>query len=395
MEDDPLPAVRAQLDADLGGAYHVIRMLGRGAFGAVYLARDRVLHRHVAIKVLRLERAASESERARFRGEARTAALLDHPNIAPILSFVETPSTLYMVMPYIGGESLAQRLEKLGRLPPALVRHVLREIAVALAHAHRIGVVHRDLKPENVLLTAGDDMHAHIPPPEGPAPGVLPRVRLVDFGIAAFPYRDRGAGTARDHGGTPNFMSPEQALGDADTGPRSDVYALGVLGYLLLTGRLPFTGASLSARVTQQRHGPPLRLARAAPRAPSDLAVAIERCLSFDPSKRWRNVRELHAALAPGLTWQRWSPRALLARLGVRIRSRRMRGEEWVSPARTEAGEPGSSPTPDAGGASQAGFDPGASQAGIRDASSSQGGGISQASGDVLQGPKNRLPWSG
>src|SRR5688572_32970355 len=110
MVDEALASVRTQLDADLGGAYHVIRLLGRGAFGAVYLARDRALHRHVAIKVLRLERASSETERNRFRVEARTAALLDHPNIAPILSFAETPSTLYMVMPYIGGESLARRL---------------------------------------------------------------------------------------------------------------------------------------------------------------------------------------------------------------------------------------------------------------------------------------------
>ena len=315
MAEGTLAVVQRRLTDDLGGAYQIVRLLGQGAFGAVYLARDRVLHRLVAIKVLRLERAASETERARFRLEARTAALLDHPSIAPILSFVETPTTLYMVMPYIGGESLAQRLQKSGRLTPFLVRHVLREVAAALAHAHRIGVVHRDLKPENVLLTAGDDLA-----PRGPAS--LPRVRLVDFGIAAFPNRDFGAGSVREHGGTPNFMSPEQALGESDFGPKTDVYALGVLGYLMLAGRLPFVGSSLTARVAEQRKGPPVPLARAAPRAPSDLVVAIDRCLEFDPTKRWRNVRELHAGLSSELVWQRSGPRALMARLMAKVRGR-------------------------------------------------------------------------
>jgi serine/threonine protein kinase len=315
MAEGTLAAVQGRLTDDLGGAYQIVRLLGQGAFGAVYLARDRVLHRLVAIKVLRLERAASETERARFRLEARTAALLDHPSIAPILSFVETPTTLYMVMPYIGGESLAQRLQKSGRLAPVLVRHVLREVAAALAHAHRIGVVHRDLKPENVLLTAGDDVSVR-------GPDALPRVRLVDFGIAAFPNRDLGAGTVREHGGTPNFMSPEQALGESDFGPKTDVYALGVLGYLMLAGTLPFIGSSLTARVTEQRRGPRVPLARAAPRAPSDLVVAIDRCLEFDPTKRWRNVREFHAGLSDEIVWQRSGPRALAARFVAKIRGR-------------------------------------------------------------------------
>jgi serine/threonine protein kinase len=323
MAEATLAAVQGRLTEDLGGAYQIVRLLGQGAFGAVYLARDRVLHRLVAIKVLRLERAASETERARFRLEARTAALLDHPSIAPILSFVETPTTLYMVMPYIGGESLAQRLQKSGRLAPGLVRHVLREVAAALAHAHRIGVVHRDLKPENVLLTAGDDVSVR-------GPEAMPRVRLVDFGIAAFPNRDLGAGTVREHGGTPNFMSPEQALGESDFGPKTDVYALGVLGYLMLAGKLPFVGASLTARVAEQRHGPPVPLAKAAPRAPSDLVVAIDRCLEFDPTKRWRNVREFHAGLSTEMVWQRSGPRALAARLIAKIRGQQALADgEW------------------------------------------------------------------
>jgi serine/threonine-protein kinase len=386
MAEGTLATVQGRLTDDLGGTYQIVRLLGQGAFGAVYLARDRILHRLVAIKMLRLERAASETERARFRLEARTAALLDHPSIAPVLSFVETPTTLYMVMPYIGGESLAQRIQKSGRLAPVLVRHVLREVAAALAHAHRIGVVHRDLKPENVLLTAGDEVSVR-------GPQALPRVRLVDFGIAAFPNRDLGAGTVREHGGTPNFMSPEQALGESDFGPKTDVYALGVLGYLMLAGKLPFAGSSLTARVAEQRKGPAVVLAKAAPRAPSDLVVAIDRCLEFDPTKRWRNVRELHAGLSTELVWQRSGPRALAARVVAKIRGRQaLAAAGYDAPRANERPDPASAANVSqigrvdlnisqvsggAGGISQVGsMDPGISQVGGPDPGISQIGAI-------------------
>ena len=406
MAEGTLAGVQGRLTDDLGGAYQIVRLLGQGAFGAVYLARDRVLHRLVAIKVLRLERAASETERARFRLEARTAALLDHPSIAPILSFVETPTTLYMVMPYIGGESLAQRLQKSGRLPPVLVRHVLREVAAALAHAHRIGVVHRDLKPENVLLTAGDDISVG-------GPAALPRVRLVDFGIAAFPNRDLGAGTVREHGGTPNFMSPEQALGESDFGPKTDVYALGVLGYLMLAGKLPFVGSSLAARVAEQRRGPPVPLARAAPRAPSDLVVAIDRCLEFDSTKRWRNVRELHAGLSTEIVWQRSGPRALAARLVAKLRGKHALAAGGIAANRaidaTEGGSPANvsqtgHPDPNVsqvGGIDPnisqiSGIDPNVSQTGPRDPNSATAGSdpnISQTSSNAIHAPAARPSW--
>jgi serine/threonine-protein kinase len=406
MAEGTLASVQGRLSDDLGGAYQIVRLLGQGAFGAVYLARDRVLHRLVAIKVLRLERAASETERARFRLEARTAALLDHPSIAPILSFVETPTTLYMVMPYIGGESLAQRLQKSGRLSPELVRHVLREVAAALAHAHRIGVVHRDLKPENVLLTAGDDISVG-------GPAALPRVRLVDFGIAAFPNRDLGAGTVREHGGTPNFMSPEQALGESDFGPKTDVYALGVLGYLMLAGKLPFVGSSLAARIAEQRRGPPVPLARAAPRAPSDLVVAIDRCLEFDSTKRWRNVRELHAGLSTEIVWQRSGPRALAARLVAKFRGKHTLAVGGIATSRAIDATDGGSPSnvsqtgrPDSnvsqvGGIDPnisqiSGIDPNVSQTGPRDSNSATAGSdpnISQTSSNAIHAPATRPSW--
>ncbi|MFN2566660.1 MAG: ADOP family duplicated permease [Gemmatimonadaceae bacterium] len=274
---------REALNQELGGAYQIVRELGRGAFATVYLARERVLHRLVAIKVLRLERAVSEEERERFMREARTAAHLDHPGIVPVLAFGETPTTMYMVMRYIDGESLADRLKRESRLPPEEARRLLLDLASALAHAHRQGVVHRDIKPENVLLTPGEGGESH--------------ARLLDFGVAAFRTRDLGMTASREMWGTPTFMSPEQALGEVDLDARSDIYALGVLGYVMLAGRDPFTSTSPLERLKQQQRGPAIPLARAAPRAPAGLVAAIDRCLAYEPQERWRRTSELVGAL--------------------------------------------------------------------------------------------------
>src|SRR5687768_10483059 len=243
------------------GAYQIIRELGSGAFATVYLARERVLHRLVAIKVLHLERAASDAERERFMREARTAAHLDHPGVVPVLAFGETPTTMYMVMRYVDGESLADRMEREKRLPPDEVRRLLVDLSSALAHAHRQGIVHRDIKPENVLLTSGSGEVGDDPAVRTP----LVRAKLLDFGVAAFRAHDLGMAATREMWGTPTFMSPEQALGEMDLDARSDIYSLGVLGYVMLTGRDPFSGTSPLQRLKQQQSGPLIALARAAP----------------------------------------------------------------------------------------------------------------------------------
>jgi predicted permease len=316
MQDD---RDRHVLNEQLGGAYQIVRELGRGAFATVYLARERVLHRLVAIKVLHLERAVSDEERERFMREARTAAHLDHPGVVPILAFGETPTTMYMVMRYIDGESLADRLKRETRLPSDEARRLLLDLASTLAHAHRQGVVHRDIKPENVLLTRGEGGEAH--------------ARLLDFGVAAFQTRDLGMSTSREMWGTPTFMSPEQALGEVDLDARSDIYSLGVLGYVMLAGRDPFTSTSPLERLKQQQRGPVIPLARAAPGAPAGLVAAIERCLAYEPQERWRRAADLHAALA-GLGgqpvsriasgWRRALARAAgVPRAGRRRRERR------------------------------------------------------------------------
>ena len=284
-EDD-----RATVERQLGKRYQIVRTLGAGAFGAVYLARERDLHRLVAIKVLRGDRAWSDDERERLLREARTIANLSHPAVVPLLAFGESNGMVYMVMPYVSGQTLADRLAHDEPFDADEVRRILIEVADALAYVHGEGVLHRDLKPENVLLERAGAVDDHIPP----------RVRLIDFGVAAFPMRDLGVNATRETWGTPHFMAPEQMFGEPELDPRSEIYSLGVLGFLLLGGRLPFDATSPTERLTQQRKGPVVPLSVCAPDAPKDLVRAIERCLAYDAEQRWRRARDFRDTLIAG-----------------------------------------------------------------------------------------------
>jgi predicted permease len=282
---------RDTVEHQLGDRYQIIRTLGAGAFGAVYLARERDLHRLVAIKVLRGDRAWSADERERLLREARTIANLSHPAVVPLLAFgVGTTGMVYMVMPYVSGQTLADRLAHDEPFDADEVRRILIEVADALAYLHGEGVLHRDLKPENVLLERAGAVDDHIPP----------RVRLIDFGVAAFPMRDLGVNATRETWGTPHFMAPEQMFGEPELDPRSEIYSLGVLGFLLLGGRLPFDATSPTERLTQQRKGPVVPLGVCAPDAPKDLVQAIERCLAYDAEQRWRRARDFRDTLIAG-----------------------------------------------------------------------------------------------
>ena len=267
---------------ELAHEFQIVRLLGRGAMGSVYLARDLALHRVVALKVLRWDLAASLDDTERFRREARTTGQLSHPSIVPLHSFGESPNLMYMVMRYVPGESLGTRIRRLGKLSPEETRRILAELALTLEYAHREGIVHRDLKPENILLEiSGESL----------------RPMVADFGVAMRRSYDPPPGELRRSFGTPHFMSPEQAAGEFDIDGRSDIYSLGVLGYLMLSGQLPYAGDTvrqISERRAERRHTP-LRLV--APDAPSDLVEAIERCLMPAPDDRFRHARELHAAL--------------------------------------------------------------------------------------------------
>jgi predicted Ser/Thr protein kinase len=274
---DPLPA---GLERVLGHQYDILRLLGRGGMGAVYLARERALERAVAIKVLPPEVAADAESRERFRREARTAAKLTHPNIVPLYTFGDVEGMLYFVMGYVKGESLAERMRRESKLPAEDVRRILAEVADALHYAHHQGIVHRDIKPDNILL---EDETG--------------RPMLTDFGVA----KAQASGTTLTEAGavvgTPHYMSPEQASGARELDGRSDLYSLGIVGYQMLSGRLPFEGETFRDVIVQHVTREPAPLAVVAPDAPPDLAEPVMRCLAKEPSRRWGDGLQLRAAL--------------------------------------------------------------------------------------------------
>ena len=270
------------LQAALAGEYSLQRELGRGGMGVVYLARDVQLDRDVALKVLPSHLARTDESRARFLREARTAAGLSHPHIVPIHRVGEAGGFVFFVMSYVEGETLGERLRSRGPLPPADAARIMREVAWALAYAHGRGIVHRDIKPDNILLEAGTG-----------------RALVTDFGIAA---GGAHASPDTDPGklmGTAHFMSPEQAASEALDG-RSDIYALGVVGYLAVSGRLPFETRNLPALLIRQATEAAPSVSQVAPGMPSALAATIDRCLAREPAGRFPDGEALAAALAPG-----------------------------------------------------------------------------------------------
>ena len=290
---------RDQIVKHLEAQFQVVREIGRGGMGVVFLARDIALHRLVAIKVLRHEFTSSDEHRERFRREARLTARLSHPNIVPVHTFGEIGGEsgdaplVYIVMKYVHGESLAERMRREKRLPAAEVQRVLRDLALALDSAHRDGVVHRDLKAENILIERGSG-----------------RAMLTDFGVALLRSLDPVHSEASRAFGTPHYMSPEQAAGELDIDGRSDLYSLGVLGYYMVSGALPFDGTSfetLAARHIAEGHTP---LATLVSDVPAALDASIERCLVKRRDERWRNGRELADALSAGPEKKRWFHRA-------------------------------------------------------------------------------------
>jgi serine/threonine-protein kinase len=287
------------LQAALAGEYSLERELGRGGMGVVYLARDVQLDRDVAIKVLPTHLAQTAEARERFVREARTAAGLSHPHIVPIHRVGEAGGFVFFVMSYVAGETLGERLRARGPLPPADATRVLREVAWALAYAHGRGIVHRDVKPDNIMIEAGTG-----------------RALVTDFGIA---HAGEDPGPATEPGkiiGTAHYMSPEQAANEPIDG-RSDIYALGVVGYLAVSGRLPFETSNLPALLVKQATEAPMSVMRAAPGLPPALGAAIDRCLARDPAVRFADVEALAAALAPAADTRPALPPTLRAWLGA------------------------------------------------------------------------------
>jgi formylglycine-generating enzyme required for sulfatase activity/pimeloyl-ACP methyl ester carboxylesterase len=278
--------VPALLTDALRDRYRIERELGRGGMATVYLARDLKHDRPVALKVLHPNLAAVLGPE-RFLREVRIAAHLQHPHILTLIDSGEaSPGALFYVMPYVEGETVRERLRRAGSLSPTDATRVLQEVLDALAYAHRQGIVHRDIKPENIMLTG---RHALV----------------MDFGVAkaATAAADAGVvegGTLTTLGlaiGTPAYMSPEQAAGQSTVDARSDVYAVGVLGYEMLSGTPPFSGPTPQAVLAAQVTRAPVPLDRLRPELPAPLVAALMRCLEKEPEKRWASADEMLAQL--------------------------------------------------------------------------------------------------
>ena len=278
--------LRAHVERVLSANYELDREIGRGGMGIVYKAKDKRLKRPVAVKLLPPELAFRGEIRSRFLKEAETAAQLSHPNIVPIYSVDERDGLVYFVMAFVDGENLAARLHTRGRLDSTETRRILKEVAEALAYAHERGVVHRDIKPDNILLCADDDS----------------RVMVTDFGIAravseGSDSRLTATGMAI---GTPAYMSPEQSMGERDIDGRADLYALGVVGYQMLAGELPFNAPSTPALLVKQISERPIPVDVHRPDAPPDLARAVMMLLEKEPANRFPTAEALVTALDTG-----------------------------------------------------------------------------------------------
>jgi serine/threonine-protein kinase len=268
------------------GRFRVVRELGRGGMGTVVLAEHALIQKRVAIKVLHPHLAQDRELVSRFLSEARTLTLVQHENVVTLYDLDAREGRPYLVMEYLEGQSLAAFAK--GPLAPAVAVELLVQVCDALGAAHAHGIVHRDLKPANVFLV--------------PGPGGRQRVKLLDFGIAKLLSRPAGQMTTEVGVllGTPEFMAPEQCS-DGLVDARTDVYAAGVLGYLLVTGQVPFTGRSAAEVLIGHLQKEPAAPHTVRPGVPPALSRVLLRALAKRPEDRFASAAELRAALEASL----------------------------------------------------------------------------------------------
>ena len=258
--------------------FEFVREIGRGGMGIVYLARDTRLDRYVAIKTLPPHLAHDPIVRERFIREARTAAALSHQNIVPIHRADEINGHVFFVMGFVDGESLAQRVRRLGPVDPRTLLGILIDVANALGYAHSRGIIHRDVKAENILIESSSG-----------------RAVVTDFGIARLAEATPLTSTGQVLG-TVYYLSPEQVSGEK-IDARSDIYSLGVVAYFALSGQFPFDAQLASAVLIAHVTKPAPELLTRAPHIPRELAGIVDRCLAKDPTARFPNCATLVDAL--------------------------------------------------------------------------------------------------
>ncbi|OPX88887.1 Stk1 family PASTA domain-containing Ser/Thr kinase [Pelotomaculum sp. PtaB.Bin117] len=257
----------------LGNRYEIVEQLGGGGMAIVYKGRDTILNRLVTIKVLRSEFNSDEDFVKRFRREAQAIASLSHPNIVSIYDVGRVDEVDYLVMEYVEGDNLKNLIRLHGPLTPARSAQIARQISDALEHAHENSIVHRDVKPQNILITRDG------------------RAKLTDFGIA----REATAATLTQTDavmGSVHYLSPEQARGE-NTGPRSDIYSLGVVLYEMATGALPFQGDTPVGVALKHIQDEPPRPSLLNPAVPLSLEKVIARAMTKSPSGRYETARQM------------------------------------------------------------------------------------------------------
>ncbi|MDQ6716831.1 MAG: serine/threonine protein kinase, partial [Gemmatimonadota bacterium] len=279
-----MTAALDRLRAALSGRYDVEKEIGAGGMATVYIARDVKHDRDVAIKVLHPDLGAALGSE-RFLSEIKTTAKLQHPHILPLLDSGEADGLLYYAMPVVTGESLRLRIEREGQLSIAESVRIAKEVASALDYAHRHGVIHRDIKPENILLHDGQAI-------------------VGDFGIA-LAVSAAGGSRMTQTGlslGTPQYMSPEQAMGERAVDARSDIYSLGAVTYEMLTGDPPFTGSNVQAIVSKIMTQRPTPIVAVRDTVPETVENAVMIALAKLPADRFATAAEFATALTTAAT---------------------------------------------------------------------------------------------
>jgi serine/threonine-protein kinase len=287
---------REVFEAKQLGQYRLIKPLGAGGMGDVYLAEHRMLKRPCAIKLIHPDRAGDPHVLARFEREVQMTARLSHWNTIEIFDYGRTDDgTFFYVMEYLPGLSLEELLARHGPLPAERVVHLLRQTCQGLREAHSIGLIHRDIKPANVFAAQRG--------------GLYDIVKLLDFGLVKPVTEAPSARLTQDGSisGTPLFMSPEQARGLDNLDARSDIYSVGAVAYALLTGRPPFDGTNSMEVMIAHVRDEVVKPSEHQADVPADLEQVILRCLAKSPEDRFQDVDSLEQALAECAAANQWT----------------------------------------------------------------------------------------